>query len=598
MAVTIAGKNYTQISSCDTSTSGGTWVTLTTQDPDNKKEGNNSLCGIVKNSGANTVTFTPTASVNLSGIKHVRFWVILTQGGLLNTYAGEGLNFWASDGTNTGYWRILGRDTYPGGWMNCVIDVSNACDSGTKPTAMGAITTMGIRINLTAAAKNAVNTWIDNLCVCDGLIAYGDDAGAYFDIDDIWAADDATTGGWGVMRKIGGQYFSTGSIEIGYATSATKFQAKSQVLVFENRRVNSALYTITAIDSGNASYTTEFILGNKSGTAGVEGCMLRVQDTSQACKFSINGATDTDVDNFKLYGTTFFDAGSITIPSNPTSKASVNRARSANVATIECTAHGLIVGNYITVSGLSETDYNGTWTVASVVDVNHFTYANIGDNEVETVDTGGLITSTNVEVLNCNFESSDEVLPSTGTVKYCNFISPNSRAIRYGANVTYCNFISCSIGLHFNAANTYTIYGLIFTNCTYDVENSTAGSLIVQNDNPTGSNAYTYTETGGGSTTIQNSVTLSFHVIDENSADIVGARVYVEIASSHTELMNELTITGGIASESYTGTIPANINVNIRQSSSFPKYFPISTSGQITTDGYSLTAVMIQDNIA
>ena len=314
MAVAVTGKNFVQISTCDSSTAGGTWLILTTVDPDSKKEGTNSLCGIVKTAGNNTVTFTPTAAVDLSGTKHVRFWILLTHGGLLNTYALDGLNFWASDGTNTGYWKILGRDTYPGGWMNCVIDVSKACDSGTKPTNMNAITSMGYRINLTLVGKNAVNTWTDNLCICDGLVAYGDDAGGYFDLDDIFAADDATTLGIGILRKIGGQYFAVGSIEIGQAsgTASAKFQAKSQVLVFENRRVNDALYALNVVDNGTG--TTEFILGSKSGTSGIEGCMIRTQDTAQTCKFKIDGSTDTDVDNFKLYGTTFYDAGVISFP--------------------------------------------------------------------------------------------------------------------------------------------------------------------------------------------------------------------------------------------------------------------------------------------
>ena len=317
MTVTVAGKNYTQISSCDSSTAGGTWLILVTTDSTSFKEGSASLCGVVKNAGATIITFTPTSAVDLSGTKHVRFWFLTIVGGLLETYALDGLNFWASDGTNTGYWKILGRDTYPGGWINCVIDVSKNCDSGTKPTNMNAITSMGYRVTLTALGKNVTSTWTDNLCICDGLVAYGDDAGGYFDLEDVFTADNATTGGWGILRKIGGQYFATGLFEIGYATSATKFQTKSSVLVFENRRVNDALYTIKVVDSGNASYTTEFILGSESGGAGIEGCMIRTQDLAQTCKYLIEGA-GANVDNFKMYGTTFFDTSTISLPPNAT----------------------------------------------------------------------------------------------------------------------------------------------------------------------------------------------------------------------------------------------------------------------------------------
>mgnify|MGYP001581383459 CR=1 FL=1 len=423
MTVTVAAKNYTIISGCEISTDNGTWLILTTQDGDSKKQGSYSLCGIVKNAGDNIVTFTPTTSKDLSGVKHVRFWFLSTHGGLLNTYELNGLNFWASDGTNTGYWKILGKTKdgkadYPGGWINCVIDVSKACDSGTKPTNMNAITSMGIRINLTVAGKNAINTWIDHLCMCDGLVAYGDDAGGYFDIDDIFTADDATTLGVGIVRKIGGQYFLAGSLEIGYATSATKFQTKSSVLVFENRRVNDALYGITVVDSGNVSYTTEFILGSKAGTAGIEGCMLRVQDPAQTCKYVIDGVTDIDVDNFKLYGTTFYDAAALKFP-----------------------------------------------TAAAAV-----------------------------EVLNCNFESCDDVQTTTCVIKNCNFVSANDEGLVLPSGdthqMTYCTFVNCPYGVRIPTAGTYSFNNLKFVNNTIDIDNTSGGLVTV---NCTDSNPVTYT---------------------------------------------------------------------------------------------------------
>ena len=432
MAVTVAGKNLTVLSSCDTATSGGTWLIVTTVDADTKKEGAASLSGIVKTSGNNIVTFTPATSKDLSGTKHVRFWILLTQGGLLNTYAGDGLNFWASDGTNTGYWRVAGKDNYPGGWLNCVIDVSKACDSGTKPTNMNAITSMGIRINLTGAGKNAVNTWIDNLIICDGLVAYGDDAGGYFDLDDIFLADDATTGGWGILRKIGGQYFATGNLEIGLAsgTAATKFNAKSQVLVFENRRVNDALYAINVVDNGTG--TTEFILGSKSGSSGIEGCMLRTQDATQTCKYTIDGATDTDVDNFKLYGTTFYDAGAITMA-----------AAGASVETLNCNFEAganVIVGtskvqycNFVSSDAgavkISSTSHN-------VTDCNF-----IGCSRGVLIDTVGTYTFNNLKFSGCAYDVENTA--GTGiTVEKTNGSNPSTYT---GSTVTFTGAVQLTM---------------------------------------------------------------------------------------------------------------------------------------------------------
>lgn len=314
MAVTVAGKNYTQISGCETTSDGGSWTGVDTQDITNAKEGTYSLCGTLKASGNNNAVFTPTAAVDMSGIKHLRCWYICTSGGLLNTFAAGGIQIGISDGANECFWYLAGRDTYEGGWINLVVDVSSTQSSGTKPSSMNAITSITIRNNQ-AGGKNVDNVWIDNLCLCDGLIAYGDDGGSYFDYDNIFLGDADPTLGIGILRKIGGQYFSTGSIEIGNsaADTATKFQAKSQVLVFEDRPVNAALYGLIPVDYGGAN-ATEFIMGNKSGTAGIQGCVIRTASESQTPKFYVDGATDTDVDNFKLYGTTFFDGGLIDFP--------------------------------------------------------------------------------------------------------------------------------------------------------------------------------------------------------------------------------------------------------------------------------------------
>jgi len=318
MAVSVSGKNYNQLSGCESTSDGGSWSGVDTQDSTNNKEGTYSLTGTLKAAGNNDAVFTPTTAVDMSGTGvHLRCWYICTSGGLLNTFAAGGIQMGISDGSNECFWYLAGRDTYPGGWINLVVDVSSEPDSGTKPTAMNLITSITVRNNQTIG-KNVDNVWIDNLSLCDGLIAYGDDSGGYFDLDDIYEADNATTLGIGIIRKIGGQYFATGSIEYGDSagTNSCKFQAKSQVLVFEDRKVNADLYAIDEVDNGTG--TTELIFGDKSGTVGVQGCVVRVESDSQTAKFDIDGATDTDVDNFKIYGSSFFGADDIEFPANAT----------------------------------------------------------------------------------------------------------------------------------------------------------------------------------------------------------------------------------------------------------------------------------------
>jgi len=599
MAITVSGKNYTQISSCDTSSSGGTWGLSPTQDTANKKEGIASLSETLKLSGNNDWTFTPTSSVDLSGIKHLRIWIICTHGGLIELYANGGIQISISDGVNTGYYYVGGRDTYPGGWHNFVVDTSKAVDSGTKPTAMNAITAIGVRIVLTSGGKNTDNTWVDNLCVGDGLVVSGDvDSGlitcnvnavagtytrtagnfltdlfkpnqnfissgfanagnntnkiistvtatvitvtdntglvnesgdaderirGYLDFDDIYnVINEPSTGGFGILTKKAGIYCLVGSIDFGIASGITKFQAKSQVAVFENRPdtvgtgtfINTALLGFTIIDDG--SNTTEFILGNKIGVSGVEGCTIRVQNTNQLAKYFID-ASDTDVDNFKLYGSTFLDAGTITLPAD----------------------------------------------------------------------------ATEVEVLNCNFESCAQVLASTCTIEYCNFISANSQALKITGitnNVSNCSFISCPYGVEITTANTYDFVGMKFTSNTYDIDNTSGGTVVINKD--INSDPVTYT----GSTTIQASVDLTVNVVDKNNDPIYQAQVAIYKNSDKTELMNEDTDILGEATQPYTGSTPLDIYVRVRKSSvGTTRYISYSTTGAITSGGYNLKVTLLED---
>jgi hypothetical protein len=129
--------------------------------------------------------------------------------------------------------------------------------------------------------------------------------------------------GIGILRKIGGVYYLAGELQIGHDDSTaeyTQFQAKSQIVVFEDRPVNSGLYNITIVDDGSSANVTEFVLGDKSGTAGIQGCTIRVQDITQSAKFDIDGSggSAANVDYFKLYATVFYGADAIIFPDDAT----------------------------------------------------------------------------------------------------------------------------------------------------------------------------------------------------------------------------------------------------------------------------------------
>ena len=312
MAVTVTTDGYNLIDAMDDDSP---WTATTTDVTDFYKEGSQCVGFTMTTNGNNDAYRSVTEDLSSTPC-HIRFWFMTTSLNELNTDANGGVQVYLSDGSNTGYWYAAGSTTYTGGWMAVVVDVSAAVDAGTKPSAMNAITTFGIRVNLTSSPKKTENVWIDHICALEGLVVYGDDSGGYFDFSHIQSAVDNTSNGWPIMTEAKGIYFYNGGLTVGDASGSNgcKFQAKSQRVIFEDRPVSSDAYAIEIVDNGTG--TTEFILGDKSGTAPIQGCLISVEDTTQSTKFTIDANTDTDVDNFKLYATTFYGGGSIKFANN------------------------------------------------------------------------------------------------------------------------------------------------------------------------------------------------------------------------------------------------------------------------------------------
>ncbi len=540
MALTVTTDNYSSINTCENSAD---WTGETPADvTDFYKEGTQCVGFTVRGSGNNDIYIT--GSWDLSGTKHFRFWMM--------TVAITELNYvelYLSDGTNTGYYRVLDAADYPGGWLNIVIDLSRAVDSGTKPT-MTAVTTIGIRFNHTGIAKNAQNTWIDFLHYNDGLIAYGyhdtgaqtiavaasagtftrssgsyltdgflpghvittsgfsnagnnttkiidtvtatvitvtDNSGlvdespgsgdeeveAPFTLEDILIKDENTTNGWGLIRKISGVYYLVGSITFGdnSGSNESDFLDASQIVVFEDRKVDSDLYDFTVV--GNATGSKQkFQMGDISAGAGISGCVVKSEGS---VKYDFD-CTDTDVDDFKLYGCTFIDGDTFSFPA--------------------------------TGSGRS--------------------------------------------VRNCVFEACGKVTVSTCEVRDCNFVSATDDAITVSStsfDVEDCNFINpTNHGIEFTTAGTYDLVGITFSGTgasgPYDTENTTAGTVTVNND--INSNATHSEDTGGGSTIINSMRDMDVHVEDEDGNDLQGIQIYIQ-KTSPTAFTSDAGNNGGDA---------------------------------------------------
>jgi len=208
--------------------------------------------------------------------------------------------------------------------------------------------------------------------------------------------------------------------------------------------------------------------------------------------------------------------------------------------------------------------------------------------------------STVKEFLDCIVSKSAEMLPDTGIVKNSTFTGSSGRALRIAStshNVTDSKFIGCQTATHVNLSASITFNNLKFYGNTYDIEHSVAGALTINCENGSNPDQAKVNETGGGSTSIVNTVSLKVYVKDEANAPIVGASAAIYKTSDNTQLMNELTDVNGLASESfnYPGSdVPIYIRVR-KSSAGSTRYVPMNTTGTITSTGFTLTAVLIAD---
>jgi len=209
-----------------------------------------------------------------------------------------------------------------------------------------------------------------------------------------------------------------------------------------------------------------------------------------------------------------------------------------------------------------------------------------------TIDQSAQFVAAQTQIRNCTFSGytpdTDGALlwNSTINIKNCNFI----------ANADATNDPHAIEHPAASAGEDYI--GLVFSGNDYDINFSAAsGTLVI---NATNSNPSTYEITGGGSTvTINNAVTLEVEVLDKSGSPVNLAQCAIYRASDGQELMNEDTNTSGIATESFNYTGATDIYYRVRKSSTgATKYIPAEGTGQITSNGFSVTVTFIEDEIA
>ncbi|RLI53794.1 MAG: hypothetical protein DRP09_14810 [Candidatus Thorarchaeota archaeon] len=214
------------------------------------------------------------------------------------------------------------------------------------------------------------------------------------------------------------------------------------------------------------------------------------------------------------------------------------------------------------------------------------------------------------EFIGNTVDQSGQIDPKQTIIRSCTFSGTTDNnndgsALLWNANI---NIKNCSFnantdttndphGIEHPNAGTFTYDNLTFSGNDYDIENSSTGSVTINATN--GANPGTYENTNGGSTTINNSVTIKVTVKDDNGSPIQDAQTAIYKSSDNTELMNKDTDANGIASTTFNYLSDTDVYIRVRKSSAGDtKYQSHSSTGTITSSGLNVTVTLKEDPYA
>lgn len=283
--------DLTSISTCDTTTTSGTWSRVNggassnpLADADSKVQGAASLgckpgttvitAGAV--AGYAGLTVPLTATFNATN-KAIFFWGMVHAMSNMEKTGGNGVTFALTSDTGSGttfaatnykLWQIDGSDVYTGGgWTNYVIDPSQSAHMllGTGISNIAAIKTLYLMCGqLTGTTTTLLNLEVDNISLGTGMSVVLGDSLTPVTIDELFTADYANS--WGILTRTSGIYYACGKFNIGLNTAAqtaeTVFKDSSLTLVWRQFPTAATFNEIILAGYSTGPQKTIFQLGD------------------------------------------------------------------------------------------------------------------------------------------------------------------------------------------------------------------------------------------------------------------------------------------------------------------------------------------------
>ncbi len=501
----------TKFSGADGTTSdcesvGTSWSGSPVLDTINNLENLGCLSKKVSNT-ALTFMYTLVSGLNLTN-EHIFVWMMVTTVGKLDTKANGGMRIRIEDASaNWREWNVGGGDTYKGGWKNFAVEANGGwtTQSATPPN-ITAITKVGVVFKMAVSVTgNVTNCFWDVLRYGSGLKITGGTSGTPGKFQDIINAENVSTNFYGILRNEGGVLFCSGELIFGDTSSGdTYFTDTGQVLVFEDKPVNSGLYKIKL--QGNASGAIEIKFGTKIGSGetavGTSGCIFRSASKANT-PFKID-ALGSNIDVYGFYGCTFQDGGVTQFDKISTNTAETITSSWNNMARAEI---GATFVRSCTFSGY-------------------------------TPDTlGALLWNANIDIKNSQF------LANTDSTN-------NPAAIEHPAQ------------------GSFTYYDLTFSGNDYDINYTalaSSGVLTILKSGTSNPSTSKILNATGNSVSIEASTTLNIYIVDSEGATITAnCEVTIVRNSDEVILFEEDGILDGSTAYNFTtgGGIVVYINVH------------------------------------
>ena len=253
-------------------------------------------------------TLPGATGADMSNGEHIFAWMSVQ--GLADYQVSGGLRMYVRDASaNDGTWYVGGGDTHEG-WNCFCIDPGSTPDVGAGTIDISAITHIGVQFKTLSTTRIVGKDVVAN-CFWD-VIRYGKGyrivcaSGDRVGFEDIYQVDNNDAYKYGIITKKEGVYFCQGKMYFGDdGTGTIDYHDEGEVIIFrENEYIQTGFYGLEL--SGNSVGNSWFSIGEKAGEAGIKGCFIK--------NIAYIDVNHTNIDEMKIYGTTFVDISGTILP--------------------------------------------------------------------------------------------------------------------------------------------------------------------------------------------------------------------------------------------------------------------------------------------